>query len=81
MSNARKLLEGMRQNPKNWRIEQLEIVVKRFGVIVRRTSGSHVIFEHPKWTELLCIPAHRPIKAIYVKKLLKLLDTLGWYEQ
>jgi len=32
MSNAKKILAGMRKNPRNWRIEDLEIVARRFGV-------------------------------------------------
>ena len=77
MANAKKLLEKMRLNPRDWRIEQLETIAKRHGVNVRKSGGSHVVFEHPKWIELLCVPAHRPIKAIYVKKLVSLIETLG----
>jgi predicted RNA binding protein YcfA (HicA-like mRNA interferase family) len=77
MSNAHKLLEKMHKNQLNWRIEQLENIAKHYGINVRKSGGSHVIFSHPKWIELLCIPAHRPIKPIYIKKLLSLLDILG----
>jgi predicted RNA binding protein YcfA (HicA-like mRNA interferase family) len=72
-----KLLEKMRNNPRDWRIEQLETIAKRYGINVRKSGGSHVVFDHPKWVDLLCVPAHRPIKPIYVKKLLSLIDILG----
>lgn len=34
VSNAKKILEGMRRNARNWRIEDLEVVARRFGVDV-----------------------------------------------
>ena len=58
----------MQSNPKDWRIEQLETVAKQYGVAIRKTGESHVVFDHENWIELLCVPAHRPIKPIYVKK-------------
>lgn len=66
----------MRRNPRDWRIEQLETIARYYGIKIRKSSGSHVVFDHPAWVELLCIPAHRPIKPIYIKKLLTLLERL-----
>ena len=77
MTTTKKLLEKMRQNPRDWRIDQLETLARHYGINVRKSGGSHVVFDHPKWIELLCVPAHRPIKPIYVKKLLSLIDALG----
>ena len=77
MANSKKLLDKMRNNPRDWRIDQLEVVAKNYGINVRKSGGSHVVFDHPEWIELLCIPAKRPIKPIYVKKLVSLIDTLG----
>lgn len=76
MGKREKLLEKMRTNPRDWRIEQLEIIAKDLGVNIRKTGGSHVVFDHSSWIELLCVPAHRPIKPIYIKKFLSLVDTL-----
>lgn len=76
MATISKLLEKMRHNPRDWRIEQLEIIAKHYGITIRKSGGSHVVFDHPQWVELLCIPAHRPIKPIYIKKLLVLIDML-----
>lgn len=67
----------MRDNPTDdWRIEQFETVAKHYGVNVRKTGGSHVVFDHPKWIELMTVPARRPIKSIYVKKFVVLSDIL-----
>lgn len=66
----------MRRNPRDWRIEQLEIIAKQYGINIRKSGGSHVVFDHPTWVELLCVPAHRPIKSVYVKKFIGLIDIL-----
>jgi len=72
----KKILEKMRNNPHDWRIEQLESIAKWYDIKIRKSGGSHVVFYHPRWIELLSVPAHRPIKPIYIKKLVSLIDTL-----
>lgn len=64
----------MRNNPHNWRIDDIERIASYYGFEKRLASGSHVTFEHPLLTEILTIPAHKSIKPIYIKKLLKLID-------
>jgi predicted RNA binding protein YcfA (HicA-like mRNA interferase family) len=66
----------------DWQLSDLEVVADRFGITVRRGKGSHVSFSHPKWIEILTVPAHRPIKPVYVKKFVSLIDVLkeGQYE-
>lgn len=76
MSKADKLLEKMRNNPINWQIADLEGIAKRFGVVVRQGKGSHVSFAHPVWVEILTVPAHRPIKPVYIKKFISLIEVL-----
>ena len=76
MTKSEKTLNRMKANPKDWRIEQLETIAKQYGVAVRKTGGSHVVFDHDDWIELLCVPAHRPIKPIYVKRFITLIDAL-----
>ena len=69
-------MEKMRCNPRDWRIEQLETIARHYNVAVRKTGGSHVVFDHPNWIELLCVPARRPIKPIYIKKFVTLVESL-----
>ena len=76
MTKADKTLEKMRNNPRDWQIADLEVIADRFGITVRKGKGSHVSFAHPKWVEILTVPAHRPVKQIYVKKFVSLVDTL-----
>ncbi len=46
MTKSEKTLSKMKSNPKDWRIEQLETVAKQYGVSIRKTGGSHVVFDH-----------------------------------
>ncbi len=77
MSNAEKVLAKMRSNPRDWRIEELESVAKRYGVDVRKTGGSHFVFLHPDSELAVTIPFKRPIKPVYVTQFLALLDDIG----
>ena len=69
MTSEEKILQKMRNNPRDWRIEELETLAKTYGITVRKSGGSHVVFTHPEWVQMLCVPARRPIKPIYIKNL------------
>lgn len=74
---AEKTLTAMRENPRaDWRIGQLESVAKAFGVNVRKSGGSYVVFEHRSSIEALSVPARRPIKPIYVQRFVLLIDVV-----
>jgi predicted RNA binding protein YcfA (HicA-like mRNA interferase family) len=75
MARRDKIIEQMRRNPKgDWRIEDLETVARSQGINVRRPPGSHVVFEHPGSAEALSVPARRPIKPVYVRRFVALID-------
>ena len=73
MTRATKLLEQMKANPRDWRIESLTSVADALGLFYRQPGGSHVIFRHPNGA-MLSVPARRPIKPIYVKKFIRLIE-------
>ena len=77
MGNKEKLLDKMRGNPRDWHIEQLETIARHYNITIRKTGGSHVVFDHPDSVELLCVPACRPIKPIYIKKFISLIELMG----
>jgi hypothetical protein len=80
VSNASKILAKMRQNPRNWRIEDLEVVARRFHVEVDGHRGtSHVTFRHPK-TGRLTVPKRIPIKPWYVRDFLEFISRLEGLE-
>lgn len=66
----------MRENPRDWRIGDLEALALRFGLSVRKPGGSHVIFFHSELPEMLSVPARRPIKPVYVKRFVAMIDEL-----
>ena len=73
-----KLLEKMRQNPRNnWRIENVQTIANRYGLSIGRPrgGGSHVTLRHNSGTKLT-IPARRPIKPVYIRKLVAMIDRL-----
>jgi len=76
MNTAAKLITAMRQSPNDWSMPKLLTVAKQFGMEVRSTGGSHHIFSHPSVRDPLSVPAHRPIKAIYIKRFIALIDQI-----
>lgn len=73
MSNATKLLQAMRSNPLDWRLAQLQTVARQHGIDWRHVGTSHCIFVRIDG-KTLPVPARRPIKPIYVKKFLELVE-------
>jgi hypothetical protein len=71
MNTATKLLEAMRHNPLDWRIEQLQTVARQVGIDWRQDGTSHCYFVRTDG-KTLSVPAHRPIKPVYVKKFVAL---------
>ena len=72
MSRADKRLQKMRRNPRDWRIEEIQSVADSLGIEWQHDGGSHVIFRS-LYGEHLSIPAHRPIKPIYIMRFLTLI--------
>lgn len=75
MANAAKILRRMRVNPHDWRIEDLKVVADRFGITYGHHGTSHVVFRHPR-AGLLTVPAARPVKPVYIRRFLALIDKL-----
>ncbi|MDR5776504.1 MULTISPECIES: hypothetical protein [unclassified Caballeronia] len=67
MNTATKLLEAMSRNPLDWQIGQLQSVARQHGIDWRHDGGSHCVFVRNDGSTLP-VPAHRPIKPVYIKK-------------
>ena len=78
MTRAWKTLAAMRANPKaDWRMAEMETVAAAFGVSVRKSGGSHVVFRAPAGAKLT-VPARRPIKPVYVRLFVAFIEeTVG----
>lgn len=78
MVAARKKLEAMRNNPRgDWKIEDLHAVAADWGIEIRNAGGSHHIFSHPDIDFHLSVPAHRPIKSVYIRKFIDMIDEIN----
>ena len=76
MSSA--LLEQMRRNPAgDWTIRDVEGVCREHGLLFRTGKGSHCHAKHPAAREILTIPARRPIKPVYIRKLVRYIEIYG----
>ncbi len=67
----------MRTNHKDWRIDDLKAVSERLGIEYRQPGTSPVTFRFPNGSKVT-VPAHKPIKPIYIKQFLDLLNEGGF---
>jgi len=73
------LVARMRVNPAgDWRIRDVEALCREYGLSFRFGKGtSHAHARHPSAREILTIPAQRPIKPVYIRKLVRYIDEYG----
>jgi predicted RNA binding protein YcfA (HicA-like mRNA interferase family) len=81
MSGADKQIAKMRNNPRDWQIDTLVSLAEKHGIEVRSHGGSHYIFSHPNVPFHPSVPAHRPIKPVYVKQFIELIDAVKELEK
>ncbi len=75
MTKREKLLAKLRQNPKNVRFEDVDLILTDLGFEKRQRGSSHAVYTLD--TQRITVPFRKPfIKPIYIKQLLELLDTL-----
>lgn len=75
MAGGDKTLERMRANPRDWRIEDLQTVARRHGLDWQQPGTSDVAFRAPG-AGMLTVPAHKPIKPVYVRRFVALIDAM-----
>jgi hypothetical protein len=76
VASSAKTLQKMRRDQSGWRIEDLQEAADQNAVAWRRPGrgGSHVIFSASGVREIVSVPARRPIKPVYIKHFLALID-------
>ncbi len=70
----------MRANPAgDWTIADVEAVCREFGLLCEaaRGGGSHYKVGHPSVREKLAVPYRRPIKPVYIRRLVLLIDQVS----
>jgi len=76
VSNAAKLIAKMRRNPRDWRIEDLKVIARSKGIDHDQHGTSHVVFRHAV-AGRLSVPAHRPIKPVYIRLFADFIGRIG----
>lgn len=81
MNKKAKLLDQMRANPRgDWTIEDIAKVASQYedqGLRIDAPArGSHFKVSHPGIAEILTIPAKRPIKPVYIRKFVSIIDSI-----
>ena len=66
----------MKHNPHDWRIDELESIAHRLDMRIYKGASSHVIFRHDSTSKALSIPASRPIKPVYVRRFLNMVNEI-----
>ena len=68
----------MKANPRgDWSIADVEVIARAFNIACKPPRrGSHYTLSHPAVRGHLTIPAHRPIKPIYIRLLLDMIASL-----
>jgi hypothetical protein len=73
------LLDRMRSRPMSgWSIADVEHECRAYGIRCAPPSGggSHYKVSHASQREILTVPFRRPIKAVYVRKLVRFIDAV-----
>lgn len=72
MVKSEKVLEKMKNNPKGWSFDDVKAACERKGCTVKnRNTGSHYAITHPLVEYTVILPKHKPIKPLYIRKLLE----------
>lgn len=71
-----KRINAMRQNPRdNWQAPDLQYLADRYRIKYRQDSTSHVTFTYSGINPVV-VPSRKPVKPIYIKQFLKMLDSV-----
>ncbi len=77
MSKRDKLRRKLSNNPKGAKFSDIETLLRSFGFVLTRVSGSHHVFRYNDQESALnvVVPVHgNQVKAPYVKEILALLN-------
>ena len=78
MGKAEKLLQSMKSSPKSdWTPDNVKTLCQAFHLTfhltLRQRGTSHAVITN-RCGEHLTIPMHKPIKPLYIKRLVKLIE-------
>lgn len=78
MGKREKLIESIKNNPKDVAFEDIDNLLRYYGCSVRQKArgSSHYKYTHSSVDWILEIPKGKPIKAIYAKRALEMVDAI-----
>jgi hypothetical protein len=77
VARGEKLLDNMRRNPRDWSIADIAVLCDSFGIdCTPPKKGSHFKVKHARMPVILTIPANRPIKPVYIRALVRFVDSV-----
>ncbi|TPG17590.1 type II toxin-antitoxin system HicA family toxin [Sphingomonas koreensis] len=78
MARKEKLYLAMKANPHgDWSIREVAALCRAYDITCAApTRGSHYTLSHPAVPGHLTVPAHRPIKPIYIRLLIAMIESL-----
>lgn len=75
MSKLKKLLQKIKNNPKQIRFEELDKILLHYGFTRRQPSGGSSHYVYFKANKVISIPFHQPhVKGFYVERAIELLE-------
>jgi predicted RNA binding protein YcfA (HicA-like mRNA interferase family) len=79
MTKREKRLQKLRQNPNNVSFDELRKVLEAEGFVLDHATGSHFTFRVRSEFEIftVVIPFARPVKPVYVRQALAVIDILN----
>lgn len=69
-----KQLASLRSHINDASPDLVERVLRSFGFELDRQRGSHKLYRHPDTGAKFSFPYRRPVRAVYVKNLIELLE-------
>ncbi len=75
MTKKEKLLERIKNNPKNVKFSELKQLLLDENFILDRISGSHHIFRYKDI--VFVIPMHKnQVKSVYIKRVIEIIEEI-----
>ena len=74
MAKGRRIVDRMRRSPLDWRIEDFKTVARAYGIPYRQPGTSHVTFCFSD--RLVTVPAHKPVKPVYVQQFVRAITDM-----
>jgi predicted RNA binding protein YcfA (HicA-like mRNA interferase family) len=82
MSQREKLRQRIKNNPNNVSFDDLRKLLEAYGFTQRpQRSGSSHFWFFKEGCGLINVPYHRPVKQVYVRKVIQLLEDCGLIDE